>query len=198
VDLAVAAATVAAVVDSAAAVAGASPAGNHLYNLTKGDGFRLSPFSFMAMPPTNSGVRIFPPLIHAGAIALGFLLQWIAPIRMSGMLLPGCLFLAIAVGLIAWTVVLMSQAGTTPNPTRPTTALILDGPFRRTRNPIYLAWQLIVIGVGLAAHAPWVILMALPAARATRRLVIDKEERYLETKFGAEYLEYKSQVRRWI
>jgi len=147
--------------------------------------------------PTSSGVRIFPPAIHLVAIAIGFLLQWAVPIRISGMRIPGFLLLAIALGLIVWTAILMSRAGTTPNPTRPTTALLIGGPFRFTRNPMYLAWELIVFGVGLAANAPWVMVMAVPAALLTRRLVIDKEERYLESKFGAEYLNYKSRVRRW-
>ena len=151
----------------------------------------------MSTKPANSGVRIFPPAIQIAAIALGFLLQWALPIRIFGMKIPGVLLLAIALGLIVWTAVLMFRAGTTPNPTRPTTALLIDGPFRFTRNPMYLANELIVVGVGLAANAPWVILMALPAALLTRSLVIDKEERYLATKFGAEYLEYKARVRRW-
>jgi len=147
--------------------------------------------------PTSSGVRIFPPAIHLVAIAIGFLLQWAVPIRISGMRIPGFVLLAIALGLIVWTAILMSRAGTTPNPTRPTTALLIGGPFRFTRNPMYLAWELIVVGVGLAANAPWVMVMAVPAALLTRRLVIDKEERYLESKFGTEYLNYKSRVRRW-
>jgi len=147
--------------------------------------------------PTSSGVRIFPPAIHLVAIAIGFLLQWAVPIRISGMLVPGVLVLAIAVGLSVWAVMLMARAGTTPNPTRPTTALLIRGPYRFTRNPMYLAWELIVVGVGLAANAPWVMVMAVPAALLTRRLVIDKEERYLESKFGTEYLNYKSRVRRW-
>jgi protein-S-isoprenylcysteine O-methyltransferase Ste14 len=151
----------------------------------------------MSTQPTSSGVRIFPPAIHVAAIAIGFLLQWAAPIPMFGMRIPGVLLLAIALGLIVWTAVLMSRAGTTPNPTRPTTALVISGPFRFTRNPMYLAWELIVVGVGLAANAPWMILMAIPAAFLTRRLVIDKEERYLDIKFGAEYRDYKSRVRRW-
>ena len=142
-------------------------------------------------------MRIFPPAIHLVAIAIGFLLQWAVPIRISGMRIPGFVLLAIALGLIVWTAILMSRAGTTPNPTRPTTALLIGGPFRFTRNPMYLAWELIVVGVGLAANAPWVMVMAVPAALLTRRLVIDKEERYLENKFGAEYLDYKSRVRRW-
>ena len=152
----------------------------------------------MTTQPTSSGVRIFPPAIHLASIAIGFLLQWAVPMRTFGMKIPGVFVLAIALGLIVWTAILMFRAGTTPNPTRPTTALLIDGPFRFTRNPMYLANELIVIGVGLAANAPWVILMAIPAALLTRRLVIDKEERYLETKFGTEYLDYKAHVRRWV
>jgi protein-S-isoprenylcysteine O-methyltransferase Ste14 len=62
---------------------------------------------------------------------------------------------------------------------------------------MYLAWELICIAVGLVANALWPMVMAVPAASVTRHLVIDKEERYLEQKFGAEYLGYKSRVRRW-
>ena len=116
---------------------------------------------------------------------------------MFGMRLPGRILIAFALALMIWSVIAMSRAGTTPNPTRPTTALLTTGPFRLTRNPMYLAWELIIVGVGLAFNAPWVILMAIPAAILTRRLVIDKEERYLDTKFGAEYRDYKSRVRRW-
>jgi protein-S-isoprenylcysteine O-methyltransferase Ste14 len=151
----------------------------------------------------SSGVRIFPPVIPVVAIALGFLVHWVAPVRISGSarwfaLLAGCMLLGIAVGLIAWTATAMFRAGTTPNPTRPTTALIILGPFQLTRNPMYLAWELICVGVGLTANALWPIVMAVPAALVTRRLVIDEEERYLERKFGAEYQQYKARVRRWI
>lgn len=155
----------------------------------------------MTTHQTSSGVRIFPPLIQIASIALGFLLQWAVPLRMPENLRPvmlaGYVVLAIALGLMAWSVIGMFRAGTTPNPTRPTTALLIHGPYRFTRNPMYLAWELVCVGVGLAANAPWVIVMALPAAFVTLRLVIDKEERYLETKFGAEYLDYKARVRRW-
>ena len=147
-------------------------------------------------------MRIFPPVIHVVAIAIGFLLQWAAPVRMGGIarqlaLFAGWVLLAAAVGLIVWAAIVMSRSGTTPNPTRPTTALVIRGPFRLTRNPMYLAWELIIVGVGLAANAPWVIVMAVPAASVTLRLVIDKEERYLTTKFGAQYRDYQARVRRW-
>ncbi len=150
----------------------------------------------------SSGVRIFPPVIHVAAIAIGFLVQWAAPVRIGGSgrqlaLSAGCVVLGTALGLIAWAATVMFRAGTTPNPARPTTALVIHGPFRLTRNPMYLAWELICVGVGLAANALWPIVMAVPAALVTRRLVIDKEERYLERQFGAEYRDYKARVGRW-
>ena len=116
---------------------------------------------------------------------------------MFGMRIPGRILIAFALALMIWSVIAMRRAGTTPNPTRPTTALLTAGPFGFTRNPMYLAWELVIVGVGLAANSPWVILMAVPDAILTRRLVIDKEERYLDTKFGSEYRAYKSRVRRW-
>lgn len=156
----------------------------------------------MATPQT-SGVRIFPPLIHVAAIAIGFLIEWVVPVRIGGsgfgaVRIAGCILLAIALALIASAARIMYGAGTTPNPTRPSTVIVTNGPFRFTRNPMYLAWEIICIGAGLVANAAWPVVMAVPAAIVTRRIVIDKEERYLEQKFGSEYLDYKSRVRRWL
>jgi protein-S-isoprenylcysteine O-methyltransferase Ste14 len=156
----------------------------------------------MAMQQT-SGVKIFPPLIHVAAIAIGFLVEWAVPVQVGGrgfgiVRITGCILLAIAGALIASAAKVMIGAGTTPNPTRPSTVIVTNGPFRFTRNPMYLAWELICIGVGLLANALWPMAMAVPAAIVTRRLVIDKEERYLDQKFGTAYLNYKSRVRRWL
>jgi protein-S-isoprenylcysteine O-methyltransferase Ste14 len=165
------------------------------------DKFR-SASTVIAMQET-SGVKIFPPLIHVAAIVFGFLIEWAVPVRIGGtafgiVRITGCILLILAVGLIAWAAKVMFGAGTTPNPTRPSTVIVTSGPFQFTRNPMYLAWELICIGVGLVANALWPIVMAVPAAIVTRRLVIDKEERYLDQKFGAAYLDYKSRVRRWV
>lgn len=157
----------------------------------------------MTATQDSSGVKIFPPVIYIVAIGVGFLIQWLVPVRFGASfrqtaLIAGSALLALAVTLIAWTATLMFRSGTTPNPSRPTTALVFRGPFRMTRNPMYLALELLCIGVGLVANALWPMVMAVPAAVVTRMLVIDKEERYLEGKFGAEYLAYKARVRRWI
>ncbi len=151
----------------------------------------------------TSGVRIFPPLIHVAAIAIGFLIQWAAPVQLGAsgfgiVRVAGCILLAIALALIASAARVMFSAGTTPNPTRPSNVIVTNGPFRFTRNPMYLAWELICIGFGLLANALWPVVMAVPAAIVTRRLVIDKEERYLGQKFGDAYLDYKARVRRWV
>jgi protein-S-isoprenylcysteine O-methyltransferase Ste14 len=157
----------------------------------------------MAAPSPTSGVWIFPPLIHLAAIGIGFLINWVAPFHAGAngfgiVRIAGCILLAIALALIASAAKIMFGAGTSPNPTRPSTVIVTGGPFRFTRNPMYLAWELICVAAGLLGDSVWPILMAIPAAILTRRLVIDKEERYLEQKFGTGYLDYKSRVRRWI
>jgi len=136
-------------------------------------------------------------------MAIGFLVEWAAPVRLGAggfgvVRIVGCFLLAIAIALIASAAKVMFGAGTTPNPTQPSTAIVTNGPFRFTRNPMYLAWELICVAAGLLANALWPMVMALPAAIVTSRLVIDKEELYLEQRFGPAYLDYKSRVRRWV
>jgi protein-S-isoprenylcysteine O-methyltransferase Ste14 len=140
-------------------------------------------------------------VIHVAAIALGFLVQWAAPVRIVGSgrrfaLMAGCVLLGIAVGLIAWTATVMLCAGTTSNPTLPTTALVTQGPFRFRRNPLYLAWGSSVSVWGPQRTHCGPLSRARPAAFLMRRLVIDKEERYVDGKFGAEYQDYKDEANR--
>ncbi len=83
-------------------------------------------------------------------------------------------------------------------PTKPSTALVTNGIYRWTRNPMYLGLSLILLGIGFATGSLW-FLMGLPMAiLAVTKLAIEREERYLAEKFGAAYLDYKSRVRRWI
>jgi protein-S-isoprenylcysteine O-methyltransferase Ste14 len=149
-------------------------------------------------------VRIFPPAIFAVGIAAGFLIQWVRPVALVGpswaspvrwlgaALITGWLALAI------WAIRTFRGVGTTPNPTRPTTALALGGPYRFTRNPMYLGLALLQAGTAAVGNTIWPLVFLPPVLWVVWRAVIRLEERYLEEKFGAEYAAYKGRVRRWL
>jgi protein-S-isoprenylcysteine O-methyltransferase Ste14 len=92
----------------------------------------------------------------------------------------------------------MRRAETNVDPRQPTTAIVTEGPYRFTRNPLYLSMTLIYAGITALANAlPAAVLFPI-VLRIMRRGVIEREKRYLERKFGDEYLIYKAQVRRWV
>ena len=91
-----------------------------------------------------------------------------------------------------------ARKGTAVEPWKPTTAIVTTGPYRLTRNPAYVGMALVYAGVALMSDALWV-LAPLPIVIAiVDRGVIAREERYLERKFGPEYVDYKTRVRRWV
>jgi len=147
------------------------------------------------------GVLAPPPLIYLGALAAGLLADALYPVA----LMPGAVAWGVGWPLIGAGLILgflgdraMRNANTNVSPYRPATKLVTKGPYRRTRNPLYLSVTLVYGGVGVLANALWAILL-LPAVLIVMRCgVIEREERYLERKFGEEYLEYKARVRRWI
>jgi protein-S-isoprenylcysteine O-methyltransferase Ste14 len=110
-------------------------------------------------PDDRSGVRIFPPLIYLGSLFLGFLLHWRLPLPLVTALLVGPLRLLGAFCLVAglaldlWAVATFRRAGTSPYPAGPTTTLAVGGPYRFTRNPMYLGLILITAGLALLANA---------------------------------------------
>jgi len=93
---------------------------------------------------------------------------------------------------------LFRRAGTAVEPTKPSTALVTDGIYARTRNPMYLGLSVILVGFGLATGSAWFLISLSIAVLAVTKLAIEREERYLAEKFGAEYLAYKSRVGRWF
>lgn len=149
----------------------------------------------------NPGVIAPPPLIYAGVLAAGLLLNRLHPIaflprgpwRLLGLpLVAGGLL----IGLLGFRE--MSRAGTNVDPRKPATTVVDAGPYRYTRNPLYVGMTLMYGGFSALANALPPLLL-LPAILAVmRRGVIEREERYLEGKFGDEYLAYKARVRRWI
>ncbi len=88
-------------------------------------------------------------------------------------------------------------ASTNIPPNLPTTALVVDGIYERTRNPLYLGSVLVYVGLSIAAGGLWAILFLVPLLWVMNVGVIAREERYLERKFGDAYRAYKARVRRW-
>ena len=92
----------------------------------------------------------------------------------------------------------MRRAGTNVNPRDPTTAIVVEGPFRFSRNPLYLSLILAYLGITLLVNALWPLLLLPPLLVVLHWGVIAREERYLEAKFGESYRVYKARVRRWL
>ncbi len=149
----------------------------------------------------HAQVAIHPPLIFLGFLILALVLGWIVPIPNPWLLAlrwTGGLALLVGVILTGLAVSQMVKAETTPDPHQPVTALVRGGPYRFTRNPIYLGFLHVFLGVTLLSGTLWGLLLAPVMIWAFNRLVIRAEETYLEGKFGGVYSQYKSHVRRWL
>jgi protein-S-isoprenylcysteine O-methyltransferase Ste14 len=141
-----------------------------------------------------------PPLLFAGPWLGGFLLDLLVPLpRLPVALrLVGLALTAAGLALIGWFFVTMQRAGTPVDPREAPTALVQSGPFRLTRNPAYVGWTLIYLGLTLLAGGRWALLLLPGVLVAVDRGVILREERYLEERFGSDYREYRGRVRRWL
>ena len=151
--------------------------------------------------PDNAGVVAPPPLVYLGGLAVGFGLEALLP----GGSLPGAVQWVLGGALLLGGVALLStfnaafrRTGTAVEPWEPTTAIVTTGPYRLTRNPGYLGMALVYMSIAFLADAPWALVPLPFVLVAIDRAVIAREERYLERKFGREYLDYKTGVRRWV
>ena len=149
----------------------------------------------------SPGVITIPPFIYLFFLALGIALEFFFPFA----ILSGAVRYSVGFALIVVSFVLLRSvlgrfraAGTNLDVRKPTTAIISDGPYRFSRNPAYLSMALLYAGIGIAADSVWIIGLLLPTLVVMHFGVIVREERYLEAKFGEEYLRYKRSVRRWI
>ena len=149
----------------------------------------------------NPGVIAPPPLIYACALAAGLLVNRryripILPRRVAWKLGAPLVACGLAVGFLGTRE--MRRAETNVDPYKPATAVVTGGPFRFTRNPLYVSMTLIYGGIAAVANALPAALLLPIVLRLMRRGVIEREERYLERKFGDEYIEYKVGTPRWI
>ena len=156
----------------------------------------------MAETIDKPNVLIPPPIPWALAILAGLVAGWLYPLKFVPTSIPrawvgGGLFV-LAVALAIWAIVTIRKAGTQFDVHKPTTAIVENGPYRFTRNPIYLGMFLGQTGIAIGFDNLWVLATLAPFYFVIRHGVVAREEAYLERKFGPVYLGYKSHVRRWL
>jgi len=152
-----------------------------------------------------AAVRIPPPVIPLLAVLLGVGLNSVWPIDLGWALptpqrywLGGAIVIGAFLGLGLWSVVLFRRGGQSENPWKPTPHIEERGPFRVTRNPMYLQMVLVCLGLSIILMNWWVFVFTPVTGWLLQRFAILPEEAYLGQKFGAPYLAYKERVRRWI
>lgn len=160
------------------------------------------PVSGSGSPPARdiAGVIAPPPLIYVGPLIAGLLLdRWVpigglpsGPARLLGT------FGLVAFSIVVFAVVAFRRAGTRPEPWKPTTALVTSGPYRFTRNPMYLGFTLLYLGLALWFGGYWTLMLLPPVLVVMIHGVIRREEAYLSRLFGTEYDDYRQRVRRWL
>ena len=153
------------------------------------------------MSEDHAGVRFPPPFVYLSFLVAGLLLSRVRPLTV----VPASYATAFGVALIV-VAVAVAVAGfrelrrheTTVRPDQPSSTIVNSGPYRFTRNPLYVSLATLYLGIGLWKNSLWVILLLVPLLFVMTRQVIAREEAYLERAFGDTYLNYKSQVRRWL
>jgi protein-S-isoprenylcysteine O-methyltransferase Ste14 len=152
----------------------------------------------------NDGVVMFPPGVYFAGLAIGFAAWWvwptpIVPAGLADLLRDmGIVAIALGVAIAFWALYVFWRARTTPTHWEPTTALAFGGPYRLTRNPMYVGMTLGHAGIALGANALWPLLTLVPVLVIIRTQVIAREEAYLMTKFGDAYRDFTGRVRRWL
>jgi protein-S-isoprenylcysteine O-methyltransferase Ste14 len=147
----------------------------------------------------SSGGRIHPPVLAALLLAAAFILGWLVPVKVLDWAnwLGWALVLAALIFAFGGLRELI-RAKTSPDPQGPTTTVVTGGIYRLTRNPIYVGYMLLVMGLPLIFLNLWGVVLSPLMLFLFYRLVVAHEEAYLASKFGKVYLDYKSKVRRWL
>ena len=142
-----------------------------------------------------------PPLIYLISILSGTLIQLAVPLRLLPVTIAlplGATLVAVAIGLFSYSVARFRAAGTPLPARKPTTAIVRTGPYRVSRNPIYLAFFSLHLGLAICVNSLWPVATLIATVAIIAVVVVPREERYLTGRFGTEYLEYRASVRRWL
>ncbi len=146
----------------------------------------------------------WPPIVLAFVIVLALCLGALFPVRsytkpiIEWLQIPGILLMGMGVILDVWGMATMHYAKTNIIPNTKATNLVTTGPFRFTRNPIYLGNTILLIGIALCFNRPWFLLAAGLHVILDETLAIRREEKHLAARFGKEWEEFKDRVPRWI
>ncbi len=158
----------------------------------------------MADTADTANVMVRPPIAWGLAILAGLALDWwVVPLPFlpdtdPPAWWPGVIVFALALALGFWAVATMTRAGSNVPTNRPSTTIVEAGPYRFTRNPIYLGMMLALVGMAVTFDTLWLLITLVPFALVIRYGVVAREEAYLERKFGDVYCAYRSRVRRWL
>ncbi|MEM6665744.1 MAG: isoprenylcysteine carboxylmethyltransferase family protein [Pseudomonadota bacterium] len=156
------------------------------------------------MEQDRPDIVILPPVLLVLALGLAVALEWLVPLDILASwdtpvsLVPGLAIMAVAGVLGVWGVLAFRRAGTHVHPTQPALVIVTDGPYRFTRNPMYLGIILLTIGIGVAASLDWALVLAPIVALVLHFGVVLREEAYLTAKFGAQYKALLAATRRWL
>ena len=148
-------------------------------------------------------MRIPVPWVYAIAYLVGVGIQFVFPVNISGVLLStievlGVLLAAVGAVLMAWPQSIFRKHHTTTVPSETTTTFVTWGPYRFSRNPMYLGLFLFFAGISVIFSLVWSILLLLLVVYYVNSVVIPVEEKQLRKNFGEAYEQYCKKVRRWI
>lgn len=156
-----------------------------------------------AAPLSHAGVHLPPPLIYAAGVAAGWGLNRWHPLPITA----GASRVRVAAGaagVLVWLAIFLGaliafrRARTTLIPNRPAAAVVTEGPYRFTRNPMYVSLVALYLGITLLMNTWWPMLFLPVVVFAIDRAVIAREERYLASAFPTDYRAYARRVRRWL
>jgi protein-S-isoprenylcysteine O-methyltransferase Ste14 len=157
------------------------------------------PAELEAPDVANAGL-VRPPFVYLAAILVGSALQIAWPLHFlpSGIAPLGAVLIAAAAVLFVTSVRQFRAAGTPVPGDRQSTAVVEGGPYRFSRNPIYVAFSLLQLGIATSADSVWLLATLAGAVAVMALVVIPREERYMARQFGDRYHDYKQRVRRWV
>ena len=155
----------------------------------------------MSATADRPGVLVLPPIVYFGSLVLGTVLEFVRPMDLP---VPVAVRWVAALVAVAGFVLglrargAFERAGTKVDPRQPATTLVASGPFRFSRNPMYVSMTVCYLGIAIATRVAWFLVLLVPMLVVMHWGVVLREERYLSGKFGAPYDEYRRRVRRYV